>query len=155
MTEPPRGLFYLPIIYLWTGGVEGDVLASLGPPVHLSGERLGWTLLVCMVSDFRRGHLEVSWKSPSEGHIFTAPYSVTLNRKHRGNSAVAIITVVTSDWPSYSCAVSHRRRPRVTRRHRTSSSGSQEEKLSNATDLFWRHFQPFHIEIPGVADSGS
>ncbi|KAM8759584.1 uncharacterized protein AB9X84_007938 [Acanthopagrus schlegelii] len=124
MTEPSRGLFYLPIIYLWTGAVEGDVLASLAPPVHLSGERLGWTLLICMVSDFRRGHLEVSWRSPSEGHhISSSPSSITVNKKHRGHGAVAIITVATGDWPSYSCSVSHRRHPKVNRRRHTSSSG--------------------------------
>ncbi|KAG7243207.1 hypothetical protein INR49_014809 [Caranx melampygus] len=122
MTEPPRGLFYLPIIYLWTGGVEGDVLASLAPPVHLSGEKLGFTLLVCMVSDFRRGHLEVSWSSPSEDHMFTALNSISVRRKHRGHSAVAIITVVTRDWPSYKCSVSDRRHRKVTKRHRTTSS---------------------------------
>lgn len=105
------------------GVVEGDVLASLAPPVHLSGERLGWTLLVCMVGDFRSGHLEVSWRSPSEGHVSSSPYSVALGGKHRGNSAVAIITVATRDWPSYSCSVSHRRRPKVARRRQITSSG--------------------------------
>ncbi|XP_078026887.1 uncharacterized protein LOC144464279 [Epinephelus lanceolatus] len=129
MTEPTRGLFYLPIIYLWTGGVEGDVLASLAPPVHLSGERLGLTLLVCMVSDFRRGHLEVSWRSASEGHVSRSPYSIAVNRKHRGSSAVAIITVATGDWPSYSCSVSHRRRHKVTRRHHISSSGDHKDEI--------------------------
>ncbi|KAL6114295.1 uncharacterized protein ACO6RY_05094 [Pungitius sinensis] len=127
MAEPHRGLFYLPIIYLWTGVVDGDVLASLAPPVHLSGERLGWTLLVCMVGDFRSGHLEVSWRSPSEGHMSSSPYSVALDRKHRGNSAVAIITVATRDWPSYSCSVSHRRRPKVARRHHTTASVTDHE----------------------------
>ncbi|KAK9522684.1 hypothetical protein VZT92_019133 [Zoarces viviparus] len=122
-----KGLFYLPIIYLWTGGVEGDVLASLAPPVHLSGERLGWTLLVCMVSDFRRGHLEVSWRSPSEGHMSSSPHSIALDRKHRGNSAVAIITVATGNWPSYSCSVTHRKRPKVTRRHHTTSSDHEDK----------------------------
>ncbi|AWP06986.1 Hypothetical protein SMAX5B_010849 [Scophthalmus maximus] len=135
MTEPPRSLFYLPIIYLWTGAVEGDVLASLAslaslaPPVHLSGERLGWTLLVCMVGDFRRGHVEVSWRSPSEGHMSTATNSFALNRKHRGQRAVSIITVVTSDWPSYSCSVSHRRHPKVIRRHHTTSAGRTQAAL--------------------------
>ncbi|KAF3850902.1 hypothetical protein F7725_012674, partial [Dissostichus mawsoni] len=103
-----------------SGGVKCDVLASLAPPVHLSGERLGWTLLVCMVSDFRRGHLVVSWRSPSEGQISSSPYSMAVNRKHRGNSAVAIITVATGDWPSYSCSASHRRHPKVPRRHHSS-----------------------------------
>ncbi|KAG7243997.1 hypothetical protein INR49_006158 [Caranx melampygus] len=103
-------------------GVEGDVLASLAPPVHLSGEKLGFTLLVCMVSDFRRGHLEVSWSSPSEDHMFTALNSISVRRKHRGHSAVAIITVVTRDWPSYKCSVSDRRHRKVTKRHRTTSS---------------------------------
>ncbi|XP_035798650.1 uncharacterized protein LOC118469508 isoform X2 [Amphiprion ocellaris] len=122
MTEPSRGLFYLPIIYLWTGGVEADVLASLAPPVHLSGERLGWTLLVCMVSDFRRGRLEVRWRSASEDHMSTGPYSIAVTRRHRGHNAVAVITVATSDWPSYSCSVSHRHRSKVTRTHLTTSS---------------------------------
>lgn len=100
------------------GGVEGDVLASLAPPVHLSGERLGWTLLICVASDFRRQHLEVSWRSASEGHVSSLPYSINVNRKHHGHSAVAVITVATSDWPSYGCSVSHRRRPKP---HTTSS----------------------------------
>lgn len=77
-----------------------------------------------MVSDFRRGHLEVSWRSPSEGHhISSSPSSITVNKKHCGHGAVAIITVATGDWPSYSCSVSHRRHPKVNRRRHTSSSG--------------------------------
>ena len=77
-----------------------------------------------MVSDFRRGHLEVSWRSPSEGHhISSSPSSITVNKKHRGHGAVAIITVATGDWPSYSCSVSHRRHTKVNRRRHTSSSG--------------------------------
>lgn len=98
------------------------MLASLAPPVHLSGERLGLTLLVCMVSDFRRGHLEVTWRSPSEGQMSSTLYSIAVNRKHRDHSPVAIITVVTSDWPSYSCSASHRRHSRVIRKHHTTFS---------------------------------
>lgn len=103
------------------GGVECDVLASLAPPIHLSGERLGWTVLICVVRDFRRMHLEVSWGSASEGHISSLPYSVA--RKQHGHSAVATITVATSDWPSFSCSVSHRPHSKVARRHHTTSSG--------------------------------
>lgn len=106
------------VLHHLLGGVEGDVLASLAPPVHLSGERLGWTLLICMASDFRRGHLEVSWRSASEGHVSSLPYNINVNRKHHGHSAVAVITVATSDWPSYGCSISHRRRPKP---HTTSS----------------------------------
>ncbi|XP_076746931.1 uncharacterized protein LOC143421484 [Maylandia zebra] len=127
MTEPSRGLFYLPIIYLWTGGVEGDVLASLAPPVHLSGERLGWTLLVCIVNDFRRGHLEVSWSSASEGHMPTTPYSIALTRKHNVPNVVAVITVTTRDWPSYSCSVSRKRHSKSKRRRRITSSDHQDK----------------------------
>lgn len=105
------------------GGVDGDMLASLAPPVHLSGERLGWTLLVCMVSDFRKGRLQISWRSVSEGRISILPYSSATNRNHHGHSAVAAITVATRDWPSYSCSVSHRRRPKVIKRHRSTSPG--------------------------------
>lgn len=132
MTESSRSLFYLPIICLWTGGVEGHVLASLAPPVHLSGERLGWTLLVCVVSDFRRGHLEISWRSASEGHVSDSPYSSAVSRKHRSHSAVAIITVATSNWPSYSCSVSHRQHSKVMRRHPITSAGTEstdEDKI--------------------------
>ncbi len=122
--KPPfilkSSLFHAVLLHL-LGGVEGDVLASLAPPVHLSGERLGWTLLICMVSDLRRGKLEVKWKVPSEGH--SSPYSIAVNKKHRFHGAVAVITVATSDWPSYSCSVTHRRHPKVIRRHHTASSG--------------------------------
>ncbi|KAM6931024.1 uncharacterized protein FYW49_002944 [Xenentodon cancila] len=127
MTEPSRGLFYLPIICLWTGGVEGNVLASLAPPVHLSGERLGWTLLVCVVNDFRRTQLDISWRSASEGRIHIPPDSTAVTRKHRGYNAVAIITVATSNWPSYRCSASHRHHSKVMRRHRTASKVSEDE----------------------------
>ncbi|KAM8885156.1 uncharacterized protein AB9W97_012903 isoform 2-T2 [Spinachia spinachia] len=80
-----------------------------------------------MVGDFRRGHLEVSWRSPSEGHMSSSPYSVALDRKHRGNSAVAIITVATRDWPSYSCSVSRRRYPKVARRHYTTTPDHEDK----------------------------
>lgn len=110
------------------GRVDADVLASLAPPVHLSGEKLGWTLLVCMVADLRRGHLEVSWSSASEGHISMFPYIVDTNRKHRGHSAVAAITVATRDWPSYRCSASHRRHKRVTGRHRSSPPGRSDTR---------------------------
>lgn len=118
-----------------SGGVDGNILASLAPPVHLSGERLGWTLLVCMVSDFRRGRLQVSWRSPSEGHMSTAPHSLAVNKKHRGQSAVAIITVSTRDWPSFSCSVSHRRHPKVIKRPRTLSSGRSTATCERITLL--------------------
>ncbi|XP_078141102.1 uncharacterized protein LOC144539584 [Centroberyx gerrardi] len=135
MTEPSRGLFYLPIIYLWTGGVEGDVLASLAPPVHLSGERLGWTLLVCVVSDLRRGHLEVSWMSSSQGHLPGAPYSIARDRQDGSRSAVATITVATSDWPSYSCFVSHRQHPRVIRTHHATFSDDDDDNICYDDDV--------------------
>ncbi|XP_054904903.1 uncharacterized protein LOC129371987 isoform X2 [Poeciliopsis prolifica] len=127
MTEPPRGLIYLHIIYLWTGGVEGTVLASLAPPVHLSGERLGLTLLVCVVNDFRRGHLEISWRSASdEEYTNITPYNGAVTRKHRGHSAVAMITVVTSNWPSYSCSVRRKKHSKAKKRHRITSAGEDE-----------------------------
>lgn len=105
------------------GRVDGYLLASLAPPVHLSGEKLGWTLLVCMVGDLRRGHLEVSWSSASEGHVSTLPYNSDANRKHRGHSAVAVLTVATRDWPSYTCSASHRQNRKVSRRHHSTPSG--------------------------------
>ncbi|KAI9521544.1 hypothetical protein NQZ68_003697 [Dissostichus eleginoides] len=151
MTEPSNGLYYLPIIYLWTGGVKCDVLASLAPPVHLSGERLGWTLLVCMVSDFRRGHLEVSWRSPSEGQVSSSPYSMAVNRKHRGNSAVAIITVATSDWPSYSCSASHRRHPKVPRRHRSSGRTTHRQAIYSLECISTHSIHPhMFVSLSGV-----
>lgn len=119
-------VFLFLISSLSLGRVDADVLASLAPPVHLSGEKLGWTLLVCMVADLRRGHLEVSWSSASEGHISMFPYIVDTNRKHRGHSAVATITVATRDWPSYRCSASHRRHRRVTGRHRSSPPGRSD-----------------------------
>lgn len=97
------------------------MLAALAPPVHLSGERLGWTMLICMVSDFRRGRLEVSWKSALQGHAPSFPTSLALSSKRRG--AVAIITVATGDWPSYSCSVSHRRHQKRHKKWHTASSG--------------------------------
>lgn len=108
---------------LLLGKVDGYLLASLAPPVHLSGEKLGWTLLVCMVSDLRRGHLEVSWSSASEGHISTLPYSRVANRKHHGHRAVTVLTVATRDWPSYMCSASHRRNKNISRRHHSTPSG--------------------------------
>uniref|UniRef100_A0A3Q3XDH8 Ig-like domain-containing protein n=1 Tax=Mola mola TaxID=94237 RepID=A0A3Q3XDH8_MOLML len=102
---------------------DGDVLASLAPPVYLSEDRLGWTLLVCMVSDFRRGHLEVSWSSTSEGLVSISPYSNSANMKHHGHNAVAVITVATSDWPSYKCSVSHKRHPKLIKKHHSTMSG--------------------------------
>lgn len=112
--------FYVPL-HCVSGGVECDMLAALAPPVHLSGERLGWTMLICMVSDFRRGRLEVSWKSALQGHGPSFPTSLALNSKHRG--AVAIITVATGDWPSYSCSVHHRRHQKHRRKWHTGPSG--------------------------------
>lgn len=97
------------------------MLAALAPPVHLSGERLGWTMLICMVSDFRRGRLEVSWKSALQGHSPTLPTSLALSSKRRG--AVAIITVATGDWPSYSCSVSRRRHHKRLKKEHTALSG--------------------------------
>lgn len=97
------------------------MLAALAPPVHLSGERLGWTMLICMVSDFRRGRLEVSWKSALQGHSLSFPTSLALNGKRRG--AVAIITVATGDWPSYSCSVHHSRPKKHRRKWHTAQSG--------------------------------
>ncbi|KAM7391746.1 hypothetical protein PAMP_022408 [Pampus punctatissimus] len=52
-------------------------------------------------------------------------YIIDINRKHRNHSPVAIITVMTSDWPSYSCSASHRRHPKITRKHPTVFSDDQ------------------------------
>lgn len=109
------------LIHCLSGGVECEMLAALAPPVHLSGERLGWTMLICMVSDFRRGRLEVSWKSALQGHAQSFPSSLALSSKRRG--AVAIITVATGDWPSYSCSVSHRRHQKHLKKCHTAPSG--------------------------------
>lgn len=125
------------------GRVDANVLASLAPPVHLSGEKLGWTLLVCMVSDLRRGYLEVSWSSASEGHISMLQYSSDAKRKHRGHSAVAIITVATPDWPSYSCSASHRRHKKVTGRHQSSPPGRPDTDRDSTAPLkqTLKHFE--------------
>lgn len=112
------------------GGVEGHILASLAPPVYLSEDRLGWTLLVCMVSDFRRGHLEISWSSTSEGLVSISPYSKSANAKHRGHNAVSVITVATSDWPSYRCSVSHRRHAKITKRRHSTMSGRPVDDIA-------------------------
>ncbi|XP_077418446.1 uncharacterized protein LOC144049413 [Vanacampus margaritifer] len=123
MGEPHRhrALFYLIFISLRTG-VKCDMLASLAPPVHLSGERLGWTLLFCMVRNFRRGRLEISWRSPSEGR--TSSGLVRFSSKHLHRSAVAGITVATKEWTSYSCSVS--RHPRVSKRHHITNTDAQD-----------------------------
>lgn len=121
---------------LLLGRVDGQLLASLAPPVHLSGQKLGWTLLVCMVGDFRRGHLEVSWRSASEGHISTLPYSSETNWKHRGHKAVAVLTVATRDWQSYTCSASHRRNNRISRTHRSTPSG-RPAAHSDLKQKFW------------------
>lgn len=119
-------VYFSPVALLYiSGGIEGDMLAALAPPVHLSGERLGWTMLFCMVTDFRRGRLQVSWRSASEGHLSSFPTSLVLSSKHHGRGAVAVITVATSDWPSYSCSVNPRRHHKGLRRlHTTPSGGS-------------------------------
>lgn len=139
---------HLFLISLLVGRVDGYLLASLAPPVHLSGEKLGWTLLVCMVGDLRRGHLEVSWSSASEGHMSTLPYSSDANRKHHGHSAVAVLTVATRDWPSYKCSASHRRNKKIPRRHHSSPSGRPAAHHDFTTPLkqkfrFYRVFKHF------------
>ncbi|XP_078809004.1 uncharacterized protein LOC144994581 [Oryzias latipes] len=126
MTEPTRGLFYLPIIYLWTGGVEAFLLASLAPPVHLTGERLGLTLLVCVVGDFRRGRLEISWSEGSKGQRQVTPLNSAVSRRHRGNMAVSMITVATGNWPSYRCSVRRRHHSKVKKKHCTAFSDDED-----------------------------
>lgn len=117
-------VYFSNVVLLYvSGGVEGDMLAVLAPPVHLSGEKLGWTMLFCMVTDFRQGRLQVSWRSASEGHLSSFPTSLVLSSKHHGRGAVAVITVATSDWPSYSCSVNPRRHHKGFRRRHTTPSG--------------------------------
>ncbi|KAM9464697.1 uncharacterized protein ACWYII_009782 isoform 2-T2 [Salvelinus alpinus] len=127
MKERHRILLCLTILYLWIVLVHGDVLASLAPPVHLAGERVGWTLLVCVITDLGRGHLEVSWRSPGDVSPASAPYSVAGEEQDSGRSAVAIVTVATSEWASYSCFVSHRRHARVIRTHHATFTDEDEE----------------------------
>lgn len=144
MTEPSTGLFYLPFIYLWTG-VKSQMLTALAPPVHLSEDRLGWTLLICMVSDMRRGHLEVTWKTQSGyDHMSEPGFSVVVNSKHRSHSPVSMITVATNDWPAYSCSANHKRRLKVTRKHHNNASGDKikicredEESGDNDDYVVW------------------
>lgn len=142
MTELSKGLIYF--IYLWTG-VKSQMLTALAPPVHLSGDRLGWTLLICVVSDLRRGHLEVKWKTPSGySHMSEPEVSVVVNSKHRPHSPVSMITVATNDWPSYRCSANHKRRPKVTRKRHNNASGyktkicyEDEETDNNDDYLVW------------------
>lgn len=117
-----------------SGGVKGEVLVSLAPPVHLSGEQLGWTLLVCMVRGWRRGHMEVSWRTPSGGRSSAPLYNFAVHGKLRDHSSVAIITVATEDWPAYSCSVRHQQHPRVIRRHRPAPSGKYIGVISSLTN---------------------
>ncbi|KAL0979301.1 hypothetical protein UPYG_G00183380 [Umbra pygmaea] len=117
MREELRTPLSLTILYLWTVIVNGDVLASLAPPVHLQGERVGWTILVCVITDLGMGHLEVNWRSPREMSPASAPYSVAGDQHDSDRSAVAIVTVATSEWASYSCFVSHRQHTKVLRTH--------------------------------------
>lgn len=127
------------------GSVDGYLLASLAAPVHLSGEKLGWTLLVCVVGDLRRGHLEVSWSSASEGHMSTLSYRSDANRKQRGHSPVAVLTVATRDWPSYTCSASHRRNQKVSRRHHSVASGrpAAHNVFTVPLKLNFREFKAF------------
>ncbi|RVE68226.1 hypothetical protein OJAV_G00090190 [Oryzias javanicus] len=127
MTEATRGLFYLPMIYLCTGGVEAHMLASLAPPVHLSGDRLGWTLLVCVVGDFRRGRLEISWSEGSKGQRQVTPFNSAVSRRHRGHNAVSTITVATGNWPSYRCSVRRRHHSKAKKRHSTAFSDDEDK----------------------------
>lgn len=53
----------------------------------------------------------------------SAPYSVAGEEQDSGRSAVAIVTVATSEWASYSCFVSHRRHARVIRTHHATFTG--------------------------------
>lgn len=125
---------------LVAGAVEGNLLASLAPPVHLTGEKLGLTLLVCVVSDFRRGHLEINWRSASdEGYSYASPYNGAVTRKHRGHSAVAIITVVTSNWPSYSCSVRRRKHSRAKKLHNIASTGNDQSLNLFVMNLIQQH----------------
>ncbi|KAK7934054.1 hypothetical protein WMY93_004950 [Mugilogobius chulae] len=131
MTETSKSFFYLPFFYLWTGA-KGNMLTVLAPPVHLSGDRLGWTLLVCVVSDLQRGHLEVKWKMPSGHDIAESPFtSVVVNSRHRSHSPVSIITVATQDWSGYRCSASHKKRPKMTKRHHINHSSDEEINHSN------------------------
>lgn len=117
-------VYFSPVVLFYvSGGVEGDMLAVLAPPVHLSGERLGWTMLFCIVTDFRQGRLHVTWRSASEGQLSSFPTGLVLSSKHHGRGAVAVITVATSDWPSYSCSVNPRRHHKGLRRRHTTPSG--------------------------------
>ena len=100
-----------------------DLVASLPPPVHLSGEGLGWTVLVCLVTDLGAGHLEVTWGSSG----VLAPPGGSLSFGVAGDqqdaSAAAVITVATDMWPSYSCLVTHRHQARVTWTRHVSYAG--------------------------------
>lgn len=124
------------------------MLTALAPPVHLSGDRLGWTLLVCMVSDLRRGHLEVRWRFPSGGYMSESPFSVVVNSRPKGHSPVAMITVATNDWPAYRCSVNHKRRPKVTKGRLISSSGkiSVEYQSKVSTVLFLMPLKCFQFQ---------
>uniref|UniRef100_A0AAV2MR49 Ig-like domain-containing protein n=1 Tax=Knipowitschia caucasica TaxID=637954 RepID=A0AAV2MR49_KNICA len=111
------------------------MLTALAPPVHLSGDRLGWTLLVCVVSDLQRGHIEVVWK-PSRHYIPESSFtSVIVNDRHQSHSPVSIITVATNDWPGFRCSANHKRRPKIPKRRRVNPSSNEETRCFDEMEI--------------------
>ncbi|KAG7481397.1 hypothetical protein MATL_G00066250 [Megalops atlanticus] len=103
-------------IHLMAMGVEAELIATLAPPLHLSGGRGSWTVLVCLVTDAPQANMEVTWLSSRAGGASDVPYRVA--REEDGtHSAISLISVASDEWESYTCFVSYRSSARVIRRH--------------------------------------
>ncbi|XP_063051186.1 uncharacterized protein LOC134445946 isoform X2 [Engraulis encrasicolus] len=115
-------------LLLLTEGMKSELLATLSPPHHLPSPFSsvaptapgipspgGLTILVCVISNvLHAGDLEVAWISTrsrsgsgSEGAALPASYSL-IRGQDGSHSAMAVISVASSEWQSYMCFVSHR-----------------------------------------------
>lgn len=104
-------LLHLLTLQLIAMHVRSELLATLSPPHHMPGPhgsgQGGLTILVCVISNILNGDLEVAWISRRSAGAQPAPFNL-IRGQDGSHSAMAVISVASSEWDSYMCFVSHR-----------------------------------------------
>ncbi|KAL6465418.1 hypothetical protein MHYP_G00255510 [Metynnis hypsauchen] len=88
-------------------GMEATPYATLSPFFHIPLDPGGLTILVCVVNDVLNRDDGMSWLSRSTSRLRPVIYNV-LGEEDSTENAVSVHSLVSTEWETYTCFVSHK-----------------------------------------------